>query len=227
MRRPRTLSRRSSRSAAASLAMCGTAVVAGQVSVFADPFKVGGLEATDGPTGLRPDGTAESRQVNGTDGGRSTSSPDSRSAISRSSGSSPIRTPSTVNSNPSKRCTPGTPTPTTVSSAATPPRDWSTPGSAKGQHHRMGPDGPDAVVAKVPAATWPSPWSRPRIRAPSAEASGPEPQGVATLVAEQQADCFAGVYMRWVAGQVAALHPEHRRGLNNLLAAMISFRDRR
>ena len=33
-----------------------------------------------------------------------------------------------------------------------------------------------------------------------------------TLVAEQQADCFAGAYMRWVAeGNSAALHPEHRR----------------
>ena len=32
-----------------------------------------------------------------------------------------------------------------------------------------------------------------------------------TIVFEQQADCFAGVYLYWVAvGQVAALHAEHR-----------------
>ena len=34
------------------LAGCGTAVVGTAVSVFSDPFKVGGLQATDGPTGL-------------------------------------------------------------------------------------------------------------------------------------------------------------------------------
>ena len=47
-----------------------------------------------------------------------------------------------------------------------------------------------------------------------------------TLVAEQQADCFAGVYMRWVAeGNSPRFTLSTGDGLNNVLAAMISFRD--
>lgn len=46
------------------------------------------------------------------------------------------------------------------------------------------------------------------------------------LVAEQQADCFAGVYMRWVAEDYSPRFTlSTGDGLNNLLAAMISFRD--
>jgi hypothetical protein len=52
------------------------------------------------------------------------------------------------------------------------------------------------------------------------------PKGVPSLVAEQQADCFAGVYMRWVAeGKSPRFTLSTGEGLNNLLAAMISFRD--
>jgi hypothetical protein len=40
------------------------------VSVFADPFRVGVLEAVDGATGLRPDAPAPSRKVDGTGTGR-------------------------------------------------------------------------------------------------------------------------------------------------------------
>ena len=48
----------------------------------------------------------------------------------------------------------------------------------------------------------------------------------ATLVAEQQADCLAGVYMRWVAeGNSPRFTLSTCDGLNNLLAAMIEFRD--
>jgi hypothetical protein len=52
------------------------------------------------------------------------------------------------------------------------------------------------------------------------------PRGVPTLVAEQQADCFAGAYLRWVAeGKSPRFTLSTGEGLNNLLAAMISFRD--
>ena len=52
------------------------------------------------------------------------------------------------------------------------------------------------------------------------------PRGVPTLVAEQQADCLAGVYTRWVAeGKSPRFTLSTGDGLNNLLAAMISFRD--
>jgi predicted metalloprotease len=47
-----------------------------------------------------------------------------------------------------------------------------------------------------------------------------------TLVAEQQADCFAGVYMRWVAeGKSQRFTLSTGEGLNSVLAAMISLRD--
>jgi hypothetical protein len=51
-------------------------------------------------------------------------------------------------------------------------------------------------------------------------------KGTPTLVAEQQADCLAGVYMRWVAeGHSPRFTLSTGDGLNNLLAAMIAFRD--
>lgn len=47
-----------------------------------------------------------------------------------------------------------------------------------------------------------------------------------TLVAEQQADCFAGAYMRWVAaGDSRRFTLSTGDGLNALLASVISFRD--
>jgi predicted metalloprotease len=51
-------------------------------------------------------------------------------------------------------------------------------------------------------------------------------KGTPTLVAEQQADCLAGVYMRWVAeGNSPRFTLSTGEGLNKLLAAEISFRD--
>ena len=51
-------------------------------------------------------------------------------------------------------------------------------------------------------------------------------RGTSVLVAEQQADCLAGTYMRWVAeGNSPRFTLSTGDGLNNLLAGMISFRD--
>ena len=47
-----------------------------------------------------------------------------------------------------------------------------------------------------------------------------------TLVSEQQADCFAGAYMRWVAEDKSPRFTlSTGDGLNNVLAAVIAFRD--
>ena len=47
-----------------------------------------------------------------------------------------------------------------------------------------------------------------------------------SLVAEQQADCFAGVYMRWVAeGRSPRFTLNTGEGLNSVLATVISLRD--
>ena len=51
------------------LASCSTTVKGTAVSVFDDPFKVAGMPAVDGPTGLRPVPEAPSRDVENSDGG--------------------------------------------------------------------------------------------------------------------------------------------------------------
>src|SRR5262245_45529671 len=48
---------------------CSTTLQGKAVSVFDDPFSVAGLPATDGPTGLRSNPAAPSRDVESTDGG--------------------------------------------------------------------------------------------------------------------------------------------------------------
>src|ERR1700731_1786424 len=58
--------------AAATLVVSGcTTLLAGKpVSMFADPFRVAGLPATDGPSGLRPDAAAPTRHVDDGNGGQ-------------------------------------------------------------------------------------------------------------------------------------------------------------
>ena len=52
------------------LAGCGTTVQGKAVSIFEDPFKVAGLQAVDGTSGLRPDAEKPSREVTDGDGGK-------------------------------------------------------------------------------------------------------------------------------------------------------------
>lgn len=51
------------------LASCATIVSGKPVSVFEDPFRVAGLEAVGGPNGLRPDAEESTHQVENSDGG--------------------------------------------------------------------------------------------------------------------------------------------------------------
>jgi predicted metalloprotease len=56
--------------------------------------------------------------------------------------------------------------------------------------------------------------------------AGLKSEDTPTLVVEQQADCFAGSYMRWVAeGKSPRFTLSTGEGLNNVLAAVIAFRD--
>jgi predicted metalloprotease len=56
--------------------------------------------------------------------------------------------------------------------------------------------------------------------------SGMVKESTPTLVSEQQADCLAGVYVRWVAeGNSSRFTVSTGDGLNNVLAAVIGFRD--
>ena len=52
------------------LAGCGATVQGKAVSIFEDPFKVAGLQAVDGNSGLRPDAEKPTREVTDGDGGK-------------------------------------------------------------------------------------------------------------------------------------------------------------
>lgn len=57
--------------------------------------------------------------------------------------------------------------------------------------------------------------------------AGAVDDGTPTVVSEQQADCFAGTYIRWMAeGQSPRFKLSTGDGLNHVLAAVITLRDR-
>lgn len=214
-------------STVALLTSCSSAVAGQPVSVFEDPFKVGGLEATDGPTGLRPDAKPEARQVEGTDGGE----------IDKIAGQSvsdleefwkfaypdtfdgeltPVKALYSWDSNDydgtfCDETTEG------LVNAGFCERDntigWDRAVLMPSLRKAYG----DMAITMVLAHEYGHAIQK---------SAGINPKGVPTLVAEQQADCFAGVYLRWVAeGKSPRFTLSTGEGLNNVLAAMISFRD--
>jgi predicted metalloprotease len=228
MRRSRTPSRLLvAVSAAALLAGCGTAVTGRAVSVFEDPFKVGGLTASDGPTGLRPDAKPASREVNGTDGGEA----DKLAAQSVSDLEEFWKFAY----------------PDTFDGELTPVKalySW----DSDAYRGKFCGDTTEGLVnagfcEKDNTIGWDRTVLMPSLRKSYGDMAitmvlaheyghalqmqaALNPKGVPTLVAEQQADCLAGVYMRWVAeGKSPRFTLSTGEGLNNLLAAMISFRD--
>ena len=209
------------------LTSCGAAIQGNPVSVYSDPFKVAGLTAVDGPTGLRPNAKAESREVTDTDGGQ----------VDELAGQSvsdleefwKFAYPDTFD-------------------GELQPVDelfsWDSDA----------PDGMfcgDTTEGLVNAAYCEDDntigWDRTVLMPSLRQANGDmaitmvlaheyghaiqklatlNPKGVPSLVAEQQADCLAGVYLRWVAeGKSPRFTLNTGEGLNNILAAMISFRD--
>lgn len=213
--------------AALLLGGCGTAVVGTPISVFEDPFKVGGLAAVDGPTGLRSDAKAPSREVTGTDGGEI----DELAAQSVSDLEEFWKFAY----------------PDTFDGELQPIRElisWDSD-SYDGEFCGESTDG--LVNAGFCEDDETIGWDRsvlmPALRAANGDMAitmvlaheyghavqkqaGLSPKGVPTLVAEQQADCLAGAYVRWVAeGKSPRFTLSTGDGLNNLLAAMISFRD--
>lgn len=228
MRRSRSLSRLLvAIGSVALVAGCGPAVSGRAVSVLKDPFKVGGLEASDGPTGLRANPKPESREVTGTDGG----------AVDNLAGQSvsdleefwKFAYPDTFD---------GELTPVTALYS------WDS-NDYDGEFCDELTEGlvnagfceQDNTIGWDRAVLMPSlrkAYGDMAITMVLAHEYGHalqkqatlNPRGVPTLVAEQQADCLAGVYMRWVAeGKSPRFTLSTGEGLNNLLAAMISFRD--
>ncbi|MGE2727321.1 neutral zinc metallopeptidase [Mycolicibacterium pulveris] len=215
-------------SSALLVAACSTTVPGTPVSVFADPFRVAGMPATDGPTGLRPDPAKPTREVQGTDGGDVDEL--ARQAVSdiEEFWSSAYREPFGGTFRRVKAliswdangfdsiafC--GGDTYGLVNAGFC--HDDRTIGWDRGEllpdlqraHGDMG-------VTMVLAHEYGHAVQR------QAELVGdPTP----TLVAEQQADCLAGVYMRWVAEDNSPRFTlSTGEGLNNVLAAVIAFRD--
>ncbi|TGD87988.1 peptidase [Mycolicibacterium sp. CH28] len=212
---------------AAVLAGCGTTVQGKPVSIFDDPFKVAGLQAVDGNSGLRPDAEKPSRQATGGDGGKGDE----------------IAVQSVSDLETYWQGVYGQ----TFDGQFKPVKDlisWDSDAYG-GTFCDESTDG--LVNAAFCEDDNTIGWDRGVLLPSLRRANGDmaitmvlaheyghaiqklaklNKKGTPTLVAEQQADCFAGSYLRWVAeGNSPRFTLSTGDGLNNLLAAMISFRD--
>ncbi|MGV0646114.1 neutral zinc metallopeptidase [Mycolicibacterium sp. XJ879] len=215
--------------ASALLVAACTATLQGQpVSVFADPFRVAGMPATDGPTGLRPDAAEPTRKVHGTDGGDVDEL--ARQAVSdieefwsdayrEPLGGAFRRVKALISWDANgfdsiEFC--GGDTYGLVNAGFC--HDDQTIGWDRGEllpdlQHAYGDMGVTMVLAHEYGHA---------VQRQAKMVGDITP----TLVAEQQADCLAGVYMRWVAEDHSPRFTlSTGEGLNNVLAAVIAFRD--
>ena len=206
---------------------CSATLQGNPVSVFDDPFKVAGMPATDGPTGLRANAEGPSRDVEGTDGG----------AMDQLAGSSISDIEQYwEGAYPDAFDDDFIPAKALVS--------W----DASGFDGEFCGDGTYGLVnAGFCYTDRTIGWDRGELL-PSlqrahgdigvvmvlaheyghavARQAGISTQGTPTLVGEQQADCLSGAYMRWVAEDSSPRFSlSTGEGLNNVLAGVISFRD--
>lgn len=209
------------------LASCATTIGGKAVSVFDDPFRVAGMEAVDGPTGLRPDAAKQPRSVDGTDGGR----------IDEIGGQSIADIEQYWDSVYSD----------TFPGAFKPVDQVVSWDSNDYEGVFCDNDTYDLVNAEFCQLDNTIGWDRGQLMPSLRKAHGDmaitmvlaheyghaiqrqakfNKKQTPTLVTEQQADCFAGAYMRWVAeGSSPRFTLSTGDGLNNLLAGMIAFRD--
>jgi predicted metalloprotease len=209
------------------LAGCTTILQGNAVSVFDDPFSVAGMRATDGPTGLRDDAAEPTRDVEGTDGGDIDEL--ARHAVSdveeywEGVYGETFDDEFTLvealiswdaNGFDGEFC--GTDTYGLVNAAFC--YDDETIGWDRGELLPALRDANgDMGVTMVLAHEYGHAVQR---------KAGLTKKSTPTLVSEQQADCFAGAYMRWVAeGNSPRFTLNTGEGLNGVLAAVIAFRD--
>jgi predicted metalloprotease len=210
------------------VAACSTTLQGNAVSVFDDPFHVAGMPATDGPTGLRPDAHAPARVVQGTDNGEIDEL--ASNAVSDIeeywegvySGTfdgqfTPVRALISWDANgfdDTSFCDEDT---YGLENAAF-CYDDETIGWDRGEwlpalRKAYGDMGVTMVLAHEYGHA-------------VQHQAGLNTKGTPTLVAEQQADCFAGAYMHWVAEDNSPRFTlSTGAGLNNVLAAVIALRD--
>ena len=213
--------------AATVLAACSSTLAGNPVSVFADPFKVAGMQAVDGPTGLRPDAKEQTRDVEGTDGGE----------IDEIAGQSVSDIEEYWDSVFSETF-PGEFQP--VSAVISWDADDYDGVFCGEETYRFANAGFCSVDRTIG-------WDRGMLFPSLRRANGDmgitmvlaheyghsvqkqarlNRRGTSVLVGEQQADCFSGAYLRWVAeGNSPRFTLSTGDGLNNLLAGMIMFRD--
>lgn len=213
--------------AALILSGCAQPVRGSAVSVFADPFRVAGMPATDGPTGLRDDAAEPTRDVTGTDGGEidhlaASAISDIEEFWEQSYGESfdgefePVSELISWDADGFDGVFCESDTYNLVNAAFC--HDDRTIGWDRGVllPSLLRANG-DMAVSMVMAHEYGHAIQ---------EQAGLVSRSTPTLVAEQQADCLAGVYMRWVAeGSSPRFTLSTGDGLNNLMGAMIAFRD--
>lgn len=207
---------------------CARLVAGEAVSVLADPFRVGGLQAVDGTTGLRPDAVPPTREVDGSDGGEI-----DRIAVQAVSdieafwrGAYPDSFDGTFH--PAAALTswdarqsgdPFCETPTFLLVNAAYCYLDHTVGWDRGLllptlRRVYG----DMAITMVLAHEY--------GHAVASQAGLTVRRHTPTLVAEQQADCLTGVYLRWVAqGDSPRFTLSTGDGLNTVLAAVLVLRD--
>jgi predicted metalloprotease len=215
-------------SSALLVTSCSTTLQGKAVSVFDDPFSVAGMPATDGPTGLRPVPDGPSRVVVGTDDGDMDEL--GRQAISdieqfwettySESFDGEFQSVESLISwdangfDDTEFC--GDSTYGIVNAGYC--LDDHTIGWDRGEllpalQQAHGDMGVTMVLAHEYGHA---------IQYQSGMADGDVP----TLVSEQQADCLAGAYMRWVAEDNSPRFTlSTGEGMNSVLAAVIGFRD--
>lgn len=207
---------------------CANTVSGRAVSVFDDPFKVAGMAATDGPTGLRPDAQPPSRDVSSSDGsGIDTLAASAISDIEDfwreaypqtfdGAGFTPVDDLISWDSGGYDGMFCGSETYALVNAGFC--LDDNTIGWDRGELlPALRAANGDLGVAMVLAHEY--------GHAIQHQAGLNRPD-TPVLVSEQQADCFAGAYMRWVAeGSSPRFTLSTGDGLNGVLAAVIAFRD--
>jgi predicted metalloprotease len=215
-------------SSALLITSCSTTLQGNAVSVFDDPFSVAGMPATDGPTGLRSDPAPPTRDVAGTDDGDMDEL--GRQAISDIEEFWEATFGATFDGN-------FEPVTELISWDANGFDDIAFCGDSTYGIVNAGYCLDDHTIG----------WDRGELLPALEQAHGD--MGVAmvlaheyghaiqyqtgmsdddtpTLVAEQQADCLAGSYMRWVAEDNSPRFTlSTADGLNNVLASVIGFRD--
>lgn len=209
------------------LAACSSLVGGTAVSVFADPFSVAGMPATDGSSGLRPDAEKPSREVTDTDGGKADNL--AASAVSDleefwadnyaevfEGEFRPVRALISWDAESFDGQFCGMETYGLVNAAFCKPDrtiGWDRGVLIPGLRQNNGDMGAVMVLAHEYGHA-------------IQQQAGLVDRKTPTLVAEQQADCLAGSYMRWVAqGDSPRFTLSTADGLNKLLAAVIAFRD--